>query len=106
MILNINGRYREAIGEFSAALGRDPNYPEAHLGLAEALRVSGQPEAALPHYEQAIRLDPSIPESWMGGAMVLIHLRRLPQAREWLARAQRVHPDQPQLAELKAMLPP
>jgi tetratricopeptide (TPR) repeat protein len=105
LILNLNGRYRDAIGRFSAAVRLDPNYPEARLGLAEALRVSGQPEAALPHYEQAVKLDPSIAESWIGGAMALLSLRRQAEAREWIARAKRVHPDQPGLAELEAMLP-
>jgi tetratricopeptide (TPR) repeat protein len=105
MMLNLNGRHKEAAGRFEAALRVDPNHPEARVGLAEALRVSGQPAASLPHYEQAIALDPSIAEAWIGGAMALITLGRTPQARDWLMRAERVHPGQPKLAELAAMLP-
>lgn len=105
MILNLTARFKEAIPRFSAALKTDPNHPEARVGLAEALRMSGQPQAALPHYEQAIALDPAMPEPWIGGMMALITLRRYPDAREWLARARHVHPTQPKLAELEALLP-
>ena len=101
---NLNGRYQRAIDRFAAALQLDRHHPEARLGLAEALRVSGRPEASLAHYEEAIRIDPAVPEAWMGGAMALMTLRRTPEAREWLSRARRVHPDQPKLKELEAML--
>ena len=104
-IFNVNGRYREAADRFSAALKIDPLTPEAHSGLGEALRVSGQPAAALPHYRRAIDLDPAAVEPWIGGAMALISTRRTADAREWLARADRVHPDQPKLRELRKMLP-
>ena len=103
-ISNVKGRYNEAVDRFSAALKIEPQSPEAHTGLAEALRVSGQPAAALPHYERAIDLDPSAPEPWIGGAMALISTRRIVDARGWLSRAERVHPDQPKLRELAAML--
>ena len=106
MILNLNGRYQEAGARFSAALKSDPNLLEARLGLAEALRVSGQPEASVLHYQRAIQLDPSNAEAWIGGAMALITLKRDQQARGWLARAERVLPGQPKLAELAALVPP
>jgi tetratricopeptide (TPR) repeat protein len=104
-IFNVKGRYKEAADHFSAAVTIDPLTPEAHSGLGEALRVSGQPAAALPHYQRAIDLDPAAVEPWIGGAMALIGTRRTPEAREWLARADRVHPDQPRLRELRKMLP-
>ena len=103
-IYNVKGRYKEAADRFSAALKIDPLTPEAHSGLGEALRVSGQPAAALPHYQRAIELDPAAAEPWIGGAMALISARRTADARDWLARAARVHPDQPKLRELEAMV--
>jgi tetratricopeptide (TPR) repeat protein len=105
MLHNLNGRYQEAVDRFAAALQVERNSPEARLGLAEALRVSGRPDASIGHYDEAVRLDPAVPEAWIGGAMALITLRRTADAREWLARAQRVHPDQPRLRELAGMLP-
>ncbi len=105
LIDNLNGRFKEAGNRFSAALRADGSSPEARLGLAEALRVSGQPAASLQHYQRAIDIDPARPEAWAGGAMALISLRRTEDARDWLARARRVHPEQPKLRELEGMLP-
>jgi tetratricopeptide (TPR) repeat protein len=105
MVSSLNGRPKDAIEQFSAALRLDPNYPEARLGLAEALRMSGRPDAAVPQYEQAIKLDPGIVESWIGGGLALVSLGRYPQAREWLAQAKHVHPDQPELAQVGALIP-
>jgi tetratricopeptide (TPR) repeat protein len=105
MLYNLSGRQQEAIDRFAAALQVDRNSPEARLGLAEALRVSGRPEASIGHYDEAVKLDPAVPEAWIGGAMAFITLRRTAEAREWLARAQRVHPDQPKLRELEKLLP-
>ena len=104
MLHNLNGRYPEAIDRFTAALQVDRNSPEARLGLAEVLRVSGRPQESISHYDEAVRLDPSVAEACIGGAMALITLRRTADAREWLARAQLVHPDQPRLRELEGML--
>ena len=106
MLDNLNGRYQDAIDRFAAALQVDRNSPEARLGLAEALRVSGRPEASVAHYDEAVKHDPTVPEAWIGGAMAFITLRRTAEAREWLARAQRVHPDQPKLRELEKLLTP
>jgi hypothetical protein len=36
--------------------------------------------------------------------MALITMRRTAEARNWLLRAGRVHPDQPRLKELEGML--
>jgi hypothetical protein len=38
--------------------------------------------------------------------MALITMRRTAEARNWLLRAGRVHPDQPKLVELEKLLPP
>jgi tetratricopeptide (TPR) repeat protein len=104
-IFNVRKRYKEAADRFSTAVQIDPLSPEAHSGLGEALRVSGQPAAALPHYERAIDLDPAAMEPWIGGAMALISTQRRAEARAWLGRATRVHPDQPRLRELQKMVP-
>jgi len=100
------GRRREAIEEYSAAVKADPTLPDARLRLADALRTSGQLEASLAQYERAVDLDPRLVDAWIGGAHVLIGLARYGQARDWLLRAQRVHPERKELAELDARLPP
>ena len=40
------GKLDEAIEQFRAALGFDPGYAEAHLGLAEALQKQGKTDEA------------------------------------------------------------
>jgi tetratricopeptide (TPR) repeat protein len=100
------GRHREAIEEYSAAVRSDPTLPDARLRLADALRASGQLQASLAHYERAVESDPRVVEAWIGGAQALIDLSRPQQAREWLSRARRVHPERKELAELEARLPP
>jgi tetratricopeptide (TPR) repeat protein len=99
------GRRREAIEEYSAAVKADPTLPDARLRLADALRMSGQLQPSLTHYERAVELDPRVADAWIGGARVLFDLARYEQARDWLVRARRVHPDRKELAELEARLP-
>jgi len=103
-IFEASGRRPAAIEQFQAAVKSDPNMPDARLRLAEALRASGQLQASMVHYEAAVALDPGIAEAWIGGAQALIGLRRNEQAAEWLARAQRIHPNRPELEELAKRL--
>jgi tetratricopeptide (TPR) repeat protein len=99
------GRRRQAIEEYSTAVKDDPTLPDARLRLADALRTSGQLQASMAHYERAVDLDPRIADAWIGGAHALIDLGRYDQAREWLFRARRVHPDRKELSDLEARLP-
>jgi tetratricopeptide (TPR) repeat protein len=103
-IEDAKGRRREAIEEYSAAVKADPTLPVARLRLGDALRSSGQLEPSLAQYERAVDLDPRLVDAWIGGARVLIDLAQYDQARDWLLRAQRVHPDRKELAELEARL--
>ena len=100
----MSGRHREAVERYSAALNYQPDYLEARLGLAEALRVTGRLEESLPHYKQIAEIDPGFAEAWMTCAMVLVRLERYQEARDWLAEARQVHPDRPELTDLLARL--
>lgn len=103
-ILNMEGRHHEAVDRLRMAVERDPQLIEAQIGLAESLRVTGQFEASLPHYERAVALDPRQPAAWLG-ALSLMGLGRTGEAREWLTRARRVHPDRQEFADLLEGLP-
>jgi tetratricopeptide (TPR) repeat protein len=94
----------KAIEEYQAAVRADPNLPESRLRLAEDLRASGQLSTSVEQYEAAVRLDPTIVEAWIGGANALIDLKRKDQASDWLARARRLYPARPELAQLQATL--
>jgi cytochrome c-type biogenesis protein CcmH/NrfG len=53
------------------------------------------------HYEAAVKLDPTLVEAWIGGAQVLISLKRITEASDWLARAKRLYPDRAEFAQLQ-----
>jgi tetratricopeptide (TPR) repeat protein len=91
----------KAIEEYRAAVRADPNLPESRLRLAEDLRTSGQLAASVEHYEAAVKLDPTLVEAWIGGAQVLISLKRITEASDWLARARRLYPDRAEFARLQ-----
>jgi tetratricopeptide (TPR) repeat protein len=94
----------KAIEEYQAAVRADPNLPESRLRLADDLRASGQLGASVDQYEAAVKLDPAIVEAWIGGAHALIDLKRKDQASDWLARARRLYPARPELAQMQAGL--
>lgn len=104
-IYDATDRHSAAIDEYAAAVKSDPTLVEARVRLAEALRASGQLQPSVSQYEEAIAFDPSAAEAWIGGAQALIGLRRYADARAWLARARRLHPDRPELAALETRLP-
>ena len=58
-------RDTEAIAHFTAAVGLDPNYLEAHASLADALRRTGRVDASLPHYLKVLALNPGTSRSGM-----------------------------------------
>jgi Tfp pilus assembly protein PilF len=48
-----DGKLADAIVEFRNALSYDPNYAQAHMGLAEALQRQGQPVEAASERQKA-----------------------------------------------------
>ena len=88
------GQASAAIRHFSAALKAEPGYVEARLQLAHALRRSGQMDASLPHYAEIVKADARVPEARFGYAAALMRLRRWADARDYLAEAMRVYPNE------------
>jgi tetratricopeptide (TPR) repeat protein len=88
------GQPAPAIQHLQAALKAQPGYVEARLLLADVLRRSGQADASLPLYAQVVSQDPRIPEARFGYAAALIRLRRWAEARDYLADAMRVYPNE------------
>jgi tetratricopeptide (TPR) repeat protein len=101
-VLDRQGRKAEALREYQAAVKAAPTMPDARLRLADTLRTQGQLANAVAQYEEVVRLDPTRAEGWIGGAQALIALGRKDDARQWLARARRIHPDRADLAQLEA----
>ena len=100
----LNRRFRQAVAHYEIALGLEPTSVEARMGLAEALRADGRLEASLAPYAQVVQADPGAADAWIGRADALIRLGRYDEARAWLADAQAIYPERPELASLAAII--
>ena len=95
VLLQDEGRWSQAIESLRAAVHHNPRFVDAHFALAEALRRTGRADASLPHYDQVLRLNAAASQARFGHAMALVRLGRWAEARQSLAEAVRLHPDQP-----------
>ena len=100
VMLDSQGRYREAADRFAATVRYEPTHVEARMGLAEALRVTGRREEAVEHYTRLVEVDPGFLEGWVRGADVLVQLDRYEEADVWLREASAVHPGRPEITGL------
>ena len=104
VLLQDEGRHREAAERFAAALRARSSYLEARLRLAFSLRRSGDPEGALAEYRRVSHTDPELVEAAFGEAMALVVLHRWGDARSRLEQAAEAHPGDPGVAHALARL--
>ena len=85
------GKWEKAIEAFTAAIGLDPDKPEAYVDRARAYVGSGETEdnlaAAQSDYEAALDLDDSLAEAWLGLADLYAAGNDPEKARELLEEA-------------------
>lgn len=64
------GKYGDALSSFGKAAKDNPDKPEAHINLGDALYKKGEFDKAAKEYSEAARLKPKMPEAWynMGDA--------------------------------------
>jgi len=74
-------RIYDAIEAFSDAVGRNPGYAAAHIGLARAYGELGELDQALSHAERARRLAPTNPRAINTLATIRVDLGELDEAR-------------------------
>jgi tetratricopeptide (TPR) repeat protein len=72
------------------------------MQLADALRRTGRLDASLSHYAEVIKTSPAISQARFGRAMALVRLQRYREARDELADAVNIYPDQPGFAHALA----
>ena len=68
MILESQGRDKEAAARFAAAVKQEPDYLEARLGLVHCLQLLGRFDETLPHYRHIVKVDPRRDDAWVDGA--------------------------------------
>ena len=90
-ILLLHGEHDASIAAPETSLGLNPDYANAHYGLAFALCFTGQPEQAMRELDAAQRLSPHDPLLWAFitiKSFALTLLRRYDEALVWAKRAQ------------------
>ncbi|MEJ2122734.1 MAG: tetratricopeptide repeat protein, partial [Alphaproteobacteria bacterium] len=90
-ILLIHGDHDASIAAHETSLVLNPNYANAHYGLAFALCFTGQPEDAIRELDEAQRLSPHDPLLWAFTAIKSFAMalqRRYEDALVWARRAQ------------------
>jgi adenylate cyclase len=93
--LELVGRSEEGVARLRRALELNPRDPERHTYLAflsRALVVQGEYEEATQLAERAVGLSPQNPDMLYRLAVCLAHLDRVEEARELLARCERIRP--------------
>ncbi|MBM3773176.1 MAG: tetratricopeptide repeat protein [Acidimicrobiia bacterium] len=101
-LLERGGRDADAIEHYRAAATAQPTFTAAHLRLADALRRTDHLEPALDHYRHALALEPADADARFGEAMVFVRLERYADARDRLAQAMQILPDQPMFRQALA----
>ena len=89
----VEGRYNEAITNFSEALRINPYYADAHNDLGGALREVGERDQALDHFRMAIRLQPDHAPAHYNLSVLLTDLGKFDEALRELQTARRLLPD-------------
>ena len=93
VLMTSDGRAKQALPHFEAAIRYQPNYIEAHLALADFLRRNKRSEAALEQYRATLALNPRHSVARIGYAMCLNDLKRYRETRDWLEEAVKEAPE-------------
>jgi tetratricopeptide (TPR) repeat protein len=96
------GKYNEAIIQFSNALKSDKAYPEAHLELARAYMHLRRFGAAYGEFERTVSLDPSNCDARLELASLLLAAGKVDAAQEQATAVMALQPDNPLLHALQA----
>jgi Tfp pilus assembly protein PilF len=77
---NASGETELSIQRLHEALVADPDFPEAHSDLAAIYAKMDRLDEALEHAETAFKLNPQLPEAGCNFALLLVSLKRYPEA--------------------------
>jgi Flp pilus assembly protein TadD len=90
-----SGRLEDAVRDFDAAIGLDPNSFSAHYNLGLLYLQQKEPTSALPHLERAAQLEPENPDVQYNCALVLIDVKRGKEALNHLLVLKQLQPQRP-----------
>lgn len=81
----------EAKGAFQTVLSRNPNHPEANLGMARAQRFDGSRDAILSN-QKALEVNPNLVAARVFQGLLMLELEETKRAREEASLALSVNP--------------
>ena len=93
----------EAIASYQDALKIDPNMPEAHIGMAQAL-ADTEPEKAGAALESAMKTNPNLPDGHFLAARQNIDSEQYDKAQQDVAKALEVNPKSAEALSLLASI--
>jgi arylsulfatase A-like enzyme/Flp pilus assembly protein TadD len=96
LVLNQLGRLDEARQQLEETLRLDEIFLNAHAALANVLIQQGRMAPALTHLQQEVDLNPRAWEARLNLAVLLAE-KDPAAAEKWLAQAERISPDNPQV---------
>lgn len=102
-LLNATGDADRALAGYERLLALQPDHAQAHYN-AGAILLQRDPAKALAHFIAGEKLEPNDPDYHLGCARALIKLDRKMEARWSFERGERLAPNHPKLAEIRADL--
>ena len=100
--LSDQGRYQEAVADFSRAIALNDEYPQTRYDLGNVYMALGRPDLAKLQYGAALRLNPRFYFAYLGLARVHWTQGLKAQAADDLRRSLEIFPDQPQVRKVLA----
>ncbi|PYO55860.1 MAG: hypothetical protein DMD83_17450 [Candidatus Rokuibacteriota bacterium] len=95
VILQAQGKRREALAQYYEALRLKPDYPDPHNNVGVILAGEGRIDEAIAHYSEALRLAPYYPDAHNNLGAALLGEGRVEEAIAHFAVALSVKPDNP-----------
>ena len=89
-------------GAFEQALGNDPSYSFAWLGMAECSRFAGDRKRALKLYLRTITESEQNHRAWMRGCDLMREMEFRDNAESWWRKVASLFPEHPAIARQRA----
>ena len=90
--------------ELERAIALDPKLPGAQNELGVLLSRAGEADEAVKHFQQAVQAAPGWPEAWINLAAELAVTRRFREAKQAVAKALELDPQNQEARELRDQL--
>jgi tetratricopeptide (TPR) repeat protein len=98
----LEGRVSDAVGLFEDALGKDPSYSFAWLGMAECSRFAGDRKRALKLYLRTITENENNHRAWLRGCDLMREMDFRDNAESWWRKVATLFPEHPAVARQRA----